>query len=186
MASKVLDSHRKGYAVVVPLTPDRTSGEGQAASIATAKSLGIATNSVAIWEPPREPPSTPLSSGQQPHRPTASVRQAVFEVYGGPGTHERLQALQVMSSKRPAEPHWYLSLLATAPSARGRGLASRLLAHVTAECDRLGLPAYLESSDVANVPLYKRHGFNVISMHNLPDGPTVPLMWRKARPRGHL
>jgi len=49
---------------------------------------------------------------------------------------------------------------------------------VTDRCDAEGVPAYLESSDPANVPLYERHGFSVAGEVTIVDGPTIPLMWR--------
>ena len=49
---------------------------------------------------------------------------------------------------------------------------------MTGRCDAEGLSAYLESSDLANVPLYERHGFRVTGEVVIPDGPVIPLMWR--------
>ncbi len=69
----------------------------------------------------------------------------------------------------------------TRPEGRGRGLASRLIAVVTDRCDAEGIPAYLESSDPANVPLYERHGFAVTGEVEIEGGPTIPLMWREPR-----
>ena len=44
------------------------------------------------------------------------------------------------------------------------------------------MPAYLEASNPANVPLYQRHGFELAGAFDLPDfGPTVHTMWREAR-----
>ena len=49
-------------------------------------------------------------------------------------------------------------------------------------CDEQGLPAYLESSNVLNVPLYQRHGFEVMAEAALPQGgPSAWFMWREAR-----
>ena len=44
---------------------------------------------------------------------------------------------------------------------RGRGLAPRCCGRSLARCDEAGLPAYLESSNPRNRPLYQRHGFEV-------------------------
>ncbi len=46
-------------------------------------------------------------------------------------------------------------------------------------CDKEGLPAYLESSKLANVPLYQHFGFHVAATLGLPEGaPVVSTMWR--------
>ncbi|MGB3138849.1 MAG: N-acetyltransferase [Nodosilinea sp.] len=59
-------------------------------------------------------------------------------------------------------PHWYLSFLGVDPKHRSQGHGSELLSIVLDQCDRRGLPAYLESSNPENVPFYQRHGFEVI------------------------
>lgn len=48
------------------------------------------------------------------------------------------------------------------------------------------MPAYLEPSNPANVPLYARYGFEVLGSFSLPGGgPGVVTMWRQpARPGG--
>ncbi|WP_254235783.1 GNAT family N-acetyltransferase [Allokutzneria sp. A3M-2-11 16] len=84
----------------------------------------------------------------------------------------------VLKLAHPAEPHWYLSVLGTEPSAQGTGVGGALLRSRLAECDRDGLPAYLECVD-ANVPIYERFGFKVISDIQIPDGgPVLRGMWR--------
>jgi len=78
---------------------------------------------------------------------------------------ERMQdgagLVEQMSRFHPHEPHWYLPLIGTDPAHQGKGYGSSLLAYATARCDRDGLPAYLESSNAANIPLYQRHGFRL-------------------------
>ena len=54
-----------------------------------------------------------------------------------------------------------------------------MIAAITSRCDDEGIPAYLESSDPVNVPLYESHGFRVVGEVGILDGPTVPLMWRE-------
>ena len=46
---------------------------------------------------------------------------------------------------------------------RGKGLGGRLLAHCLEIVDRDGLPAYLESTNRANLSLYQRHGFRTLA-----------------------
>lgn len=75
--------------------------------------------------------------------------------------------------RHPREPHWYLALLATDPSAQGRGLGMALLAPVLERCDRDGIPAYTETQKRDNVSWYARSGFDVASEIALPGTPTV-------------
>jgi len=90
------------------------------------------------------------------------------------------QAFLTITEAHPHDvPHFYLFALGTAPEARGRGLAAALLRRVLDVCDADGLPAYLESSDPRNVPLYERHGFRVLSeLEVVPGGPVIRPMWR--------
>jgi ribosomal protein S18 acetylase RimI-like enzyme len=82
----------------------------------------------------------------------------------------------------PAEPpHWYLAILGTDPSARGRGLGSAVMQPVIEECDRHGIGAYLESSKEQNLDYYARHGFRVTSERDLPRGPRLWPTWRDPR-----
>ena len=84
----------------------------------------------------------------------------------------------VLKAAHPEEPHWYLAVLGTEPSAQGTGVGGALLRSRLAECDRDGRPAYLECID-GNVPIYERFGFKVISDIQIPDGgPMLRGMWR--------
>ena len=48
--------------------------------------------------------------------------------------------------------------------------------------DRAGLPAYLAASDPRHRNLYLRHGYQVRSVTDLPDGPPLCSMWRTPMP----
>jgi GNAT superfamily N-acetyltransferase len=78
-------------------------------------------------------------------------------------------------------PHFYLFVLGTARVAQGTGIGSRLLHEILDRCDRQGLGAYLESSNVRNVPFYARHGFNVLTEVKLSDMCVARPMWREPR-----
>jgi GNAT superfamily N-acetyltransferase len=78
-------------------------------------------------------------------------------------------------------PHWYLSILGTAPEAQGQGLGSAVLAPVLERCDEDGVGAYLESSKERNLAFYARHGFRVTRVLRLPRGPRLWAMWRDPR-----
>lgn len=84
-----------------------------------------------------------------------------------------------VEGRHPSEPHMYLAAIGVRPEHQRRGLGSALLRPGVARADELTLPAYLESSNPRNVPLYERHGFRVTGQYKLPRGPTMTLMWRE-------
>jgi ribosomal protein S18 acetylase RimI-like enzyme len=79
------------------------------------------------------------------------------------------------------EPHWYLALLATDPSAQGRGLGSALLTPVLERCDADGIVAYLETQKESNVAWYRRAGFEVCDEIRLPGIPPIWCLRRDPR-----
>jgi GNAT superfamily N-acetyltransferase len=92
-----------------------------------------------------------------------------------------MDGFRLVAAAHPTEPHFYLNILGSRPELRGRGLGAALIAHVVAECDRQGLPAYLESSNPRNQTLYRRHGFVAGEPVDMPDGSGVFVtpMWRE-------
>lgn len=80
------------------------------------------------------------------------------------------------------EPHFYLMSIGVDPRFQGQGLGSALLAATLSHVDAHGLGAYLESSSPRNVPLYRRHGFEVTKEFRPgTDAPPLWGMWRAAR-----
>ena len=77
------------------------------------------------------------------------------------------------------EPHWYLMILGVDPPYQGRGVGGELMQPVLAECDRDGIPAYLETQKARNVPFYRRHGFEVVRETEAPTG--GPHWWLMSR-----
>jgi len=92
--------------------------------------------------------------------------------------------LDATEKQHPHEaPHWYLLGLATRRDRQGQGLGGQLLDYGLAKVDAERLPAYLESSNPRNIPLYERHGFRVTRRLDLPTGaPTATAMWRESDP----
>jgi GNAT superfamily N-acetyltransferase len=82
---------------------------------------------------------------------------------------------------RPAEPHWYLSLIGVEALHRNKGCGAALLQHRLRQCDREHLPAYLWSSNSLNTSLYKRHGFEIAGTIRVGSSPSIFPMLRKAR-----
>ena len=123
----------------------------------------------ALWLPPGvEPDLEALDALIGTHAPehVKSDAKGVFEQMG---------------VYHPTEPHWYLPLIAVDPARQNQGHGSALLREALARCDRDGLLAYLESSNPRNIPLYQRHGFDVMGTIQVGSSPTVTPMSRKPR-----
>ena len=86
-----------------------------------------------------------------------------------------------MGQYHPEGPHWYLPMIGVDPARQGRGYGSALLACSLALCDRDQVPAYLESTNPRNIPLYKRHGFEQVGTIQVGSSPPVVPMLRQAR-----
>lgn len=97
----------------------------------------------------------------------------------------RLQTIadvvQEKAKFHPHEPHWYLHMIGVDPRRQGRGYGSALLRHALALIDEEHLTAYLESSNPANIPLYEKHGFEVVATVEVDPAPPVFPMVRRAR-----
>lgn len=98
---------------------------------------------------------------------------------------EVVAVMQALGEAHPTEPHWYLPLIGVDAAYQGRGLGSALLRHTLAECDREGVPAYLEASSPRSVPLYERHGFRALAPIKVGSCPPIRPMLREpqVRPR---
>ena len=86
--------------------------------------------------------------------------------------------LREVDRRHPSEDHWYLALLATDPSAQGRGIGTALIQPVLTQCDASGVPAYTETQKEENVSWYGRAGFSVMDEVRLPDTPPIWRLWR--------
>jgi len=89
---------------------------------------------------------------------------------------------EAMSHYHPKVPHWYLPLIGTDPARQGQGIGGALMRHALARCDREGAAAYLESSNPRNIPLYQRHGFEILGTIQTGSSPVLTPMLRPPRP----
>lgn len=124
---------------------------------------------VAMWLPPGIDPDqgTMLSILQQ--SATEAHQAAVLAI------------LEEVGGYHPHEPHWYLPLIGVAPSAQGAGHGSALMKQALLRVDAEHGIAYLESSHPRNVPLYERHGFELMGTIQQGSSPPVFPMLRPAR-----
>lgn len=90
----------------------------------------------------------------------------------------RAYGLNLMETRHPKEPHYFLQTIGVDPQAQGKGYGTALLETLLSRCDKAGLPAYLETSNVGNITLYEKFGFRVVSTAKLPRGPALHQMLR--------
>ena len=99
---------------------------------------------------------------------------------GPDGARELHELYDRFEANHPTgEPHAYLSLLATHPDHRGRGVGQALLAEILRHWDALGVPSYLESTNPANDHRYERAGFRRVGGFTaVRDDAPISTMWR--------
>ena len=131
---------------------------------------------VALWIPP--------DCAELPEPHAARLEPLVDEFFGdrAPFVNEVFECFDATHPHEEA--HFYLSFLGTEPAHRGRGIGMRLLRDTLAEIDATHQPAYLESTNDANLARRdESEGFVRTGEFRLPgDGPTVTAMWRPAAP----
>lgn len=125
---------------------------------------------VAYWDPPGRWKTPLRHMARLAPFMTVAMRHRIPRALKGLGLIERAH------SRHPD--HYYLAVLGTRPERQGTGVGSALLQPVLARCDEHGIGAYLESSKEANIPFYRRHGFEVVEELHLPKGPALWPMWR--------
>ena len=125
----------------------------------------------ALWLPPGLHPDDEALAAVLRGSVAAERQATVFGVF------ER------MASYHPREPYWYLPLIGVDPVHQGKGYGSALLQHALRQCDRDHAPAYLESTNPANIPLYERHGFRVLATIQVGSSPPIFPMLRAAPER---
>lgn len=152
------------------IAPFTTAFAGAAFASGTAFLVG-ADAGAALWLPPGshsdEQVLVPLLKRTMPD----SRQDDMFEVLGQ------------MDLYHPKEPSWYLPMIGVDPGLQGHGYGSMLLRHALRLCDQDGLPAYLESSNPKNVPLYERFGFKIIGEIQAGSSPVMHAMLREAPSR---
>jgi GNAT superfamily N-acetyltransferase len=131
-------------------------------------------SAAALWAAPGASWAMPLSQVLLEAAPNAvAFRGGLLRALR---TQSQIEHLHV----RQSSPHWYLGYLGTRRDRQGEGLGTQMLREVLAGADTDGVPAYLESSNERNLPLYERNGFRVVGeLQALGHGPTIWRMWRE-------
>ncbi|MGH3458761.1 GNAT family N-acetyltransferase [Aeromicrobium sp.] len=89
------------------------------------------------------------------------------------GRHHRLWGW--IASKIPPEPLWQLDSVAVEPGWQGHGIGSALIEFGLEHARDSNLAVILETGTQRNVPLYERHGFQVVEDADPPEG--GPHVW---------
>lgn len=121
----------------------------------------------ALWLPPDIQPSVD------------ELVAGVGRTFSGRKRDEVFSVIEQMGNYHPAEPHWYLPFIGVDPARQGSGYGSALMEYALIPCDRENRLAYLESSNPRNIPLYRRHGFEVLGEIQVGSSPPVFPMLRK-------
>jgi ribosomal protein S18 acetylase RimI-like enzyme len=123
----------------------------------------------ALWLPPHVDPDVETLLGLLKQTTSEDAQEIVPRV------------IDKMGRYHPTEPHWYLPLLGIDPIHHGKGLGSALLKYATTKFDNENVLAYLESSNPRNIPLYERHGFEVLGTIEVEKFPPIVPMLHKPK-----
>lgn len=91
------------------------------------------------------------------------------------------RVISVMERLHLADPHYYVQVVGVDPAHQGRGYGRALLEPAVGLADRDRVPGYLETTNEANLPLYRRFGFEVVEAVTLPGYPPLWTMRREPR-----
>jgi ribosomal protein S18 acetylase RimI-like enzyme len=150
-------------------------GEVWCATNGDTNAPGTVPVGIAAWLPPGVGPAV---KGRRALRQT---RLAAPSMLRSPRRRPAFALLNAVVAQHLHDEHWYLALLAADPSAQGRGVGTALLTPMLERADSAGLPVYLETQKEANLAYYRRHGFEVGPIVQVPGSPPVWTMTRAAR-----
>ena len=122
---------------------------------------------VALWLPPGVHPDEDALVALLKRTIPAETQREIFAF------------IEQMDGGHPSEQHWYLPMIGVDPGKQGQGYGSALLKHSLERCDREGKLAYLEASSRKSIPLYQRHGFELVGTIQVRSSPPLFPMLRQ-------
>ena len=150
--------------------PDLIRAFGAAAYDSDSADVSDDFGGAALWLPPGVEPDIETLDRLVRMNADPAILSDVEAIFDG------------MARYHPKAPHWYLPLIGTDPARQGQGIGSALMRHALARCDREGAAAYLESSNPRNIPLYQRHGFEILGTIQTGTSPVLTPMLRPPQP----
>ncbi|WP_433126140.1 GNAT family N-acetyltransferase [Micromonospora sp. CA-240977] len=123
--------------------------------------------SAALWDPPAGQPAAGPAVG--PAAAPAAGRGSPEEAPYPADVLARVQSYgDAVYAALPTYPFWYLGVLGTHPDSAGRGWGRAVMRAGLDRAAADGLPAILETSNPANVELYRRAGWEVLGFLSEP------------------
>lgn len=123
----------------------------------------------ALWLPPGVSPDEEALGAVMEESVDGELQEDVFAV------------LEQVGASHPEVAHWYLPAIGVDPRRQGKGYGSALLVRGLEVCDSDHVAAYLEATNPAHIPLYKRFGFEVVKEIQAGSSPSITAMFRAAR-----
>jgi ribosomal protein S18 acetylase RimI-like enzyme len=142
---------------------------GKAFTKGTAYYVDDGYAAAALWLPPNIHPDEDKLTSLVQHTVSEQIQKDFLSVF------------EQMGHYHPSEPHWFLPFMGVDPSQQGQGFGSALLQHTLIQCDRDSELVYLESTNPKNIPLYQRHGFEVLGTIQVGTSPSIFPMLRRPR-----
>jgi ribosomal protein S18 acetylase RimI-like enzyme len=127
---------------------------------------------VALWVPPNQWKLGLLQ--QLPYVPV------MMRCFGFKKLLRSQRSIDFVQEHHLHAPHFYLLALGVEPSLQGRGLGKALMQPMLDRCDAEKQPAYLETNNPANLPLYKSRGFEVFHEAAMPSGGPMTYFMQRA------
>jgi len=129
----------------------------------------------ALWLPPGANKHIPLYK-------SIDIALSMIRYGGFKSVPQGMLIDHYLTGKKPKEPHFYLYAIGARKNQQGKGIGGKLMEAGLARADSENMPVYLESTKEANVPFYRRFGFNVIEKTEPGHGcPPLWLMYREAK-----
>ena len=126
------------------------------------------SSAAALWLPPGVSPDEDGLGQVLEDQVDPAMQDQVFAV------------MEQVGAGHPEAAHWYLPAMGVDPRSQGQGTGSVVLGDSLGVCDQTCSLAYLESTNPANIPFYRRHGFEIVGEIQVDGSPLLTRMLRKA------
>lgn len=94
---------------------------------------------------------------------------------------EAVKLFDTSGRHQPRYSHCCVAFVGVDPLYQGKGYGSALMSYACDLYDRVDEPAYIESSNPRNIPLYERFGFELLARTVVGDSPPLFAMLRGPR-----